>query len=501
MDEEEIQRGDIINQLLADCGSPVIIDVDAATNGDSTQENEREEEMPIEIHYQEDDTIEASFADFEIENDNENNIDNENDKTHNKKNGNPCVPKLSQWKEDDLLEDNFEVTFARAHRRLWNKGKQELKNIKKNISNLQIPGIDETRGDIYSLYQFLFGSKSLLHDVMCRHLTGLTTADYLQFMLTFVMSCKNQTSLQMMHFCKFTDTKDLMTHDTYNLLWARIATLGGTLRKQPFWMTIEDLANDYFKSLFMNDDPNSQNNYLIGLDDDKLHFHYSRNSTMNGLKCVHHVKDNRRGFTLHTAAFSALCVPVCVMYQREMEGVQATYMRMMKSLFGKERGEAAPDLRGVILASDRGYWKPGLLFDDILEAGANVEGTIQRVRIFVSILCWLIIVYSHLFLSFFKFHSRTGSPLHQKNQAKNSLPSQKILTSLDIGTPFPTKPFGKGRMSISKSMHWHIGAAPAGLLPFHFRRLILAVIGIWFRPTIIMKNGTFQKTCLLKRSK
>ena len=192
-------------------------------------------------------------------------------------------------------------------------------------------------------------------------------------------------------------------------------------------MTIEDLSNNCFKSLFMNDNSNFCNNYLIGLDDDKLHFHYSR-----------------REWT---------------------------------------------------------HWKCSLLFENILEAGANVEGTTQRVHIFVLILCWLIIVYSHLFFSFFKFHSRTGSPLHQKNQVKNSLPSQKISTNLDIGTPFPTRPFGKGRMSISKSMQWHIGVALAGLLLFHFQRLILAVIGIWFCPTIIMNNGTFQKTCLLKRSK
>ena len=388
MDEDEIQRGDIINRLLADCGSPVAIDADADIDGDGGfKENEKEEEVLINIEDEETSGMDNNSNHFENESDNENNIENARNTTNKKKSGNSCVPKLSQWNEDGLLEENFEVTFARAHRRLWNKGKQELKIIKKNISNLQIPGIDETRGDIYSLYQFLFGSKSFLHDVMCHHLTGLETTDYLQLMLTFMMSCKNRTPLQMMHFCKFTDTKDLMSNDAYNLLWARIASLGGTLRQQPFWMTIEDLANNCFKSLFMNDDSNFRNNYLIGLDDDKLHFHYSRNSTMNGLKCVHHVKDNRRGFTLHTAAFSALCVPVCVMYQREMEGVQATYMRMMKSLFGKERGEAAPDLRGVILASDRGYWKPGLLFDDILEAGANVEGTIQRVRIFVSILC------------------------------------------------------------------------------------------------------------------
>ena len=170
-----------------------------------------------------------------------------------------------------------------------------------------------------------------------------------------------------------------MDTEVYNLLWARIGSLGGTRRQQPFWITVEELLNSNLKRLFLPGENGYRESYLIGLDDDKLHFNYNHSSKMNGLKAVHHTKDNRKGFTLHTAAYSAMCVPISVMFQRQQESVQGSYLRLLKSLFGQERGEALPDLRGVTLASDRGYWKPSLVFEHILEAGANIEGTVQRV--------------------------------------------------------------------------------------------------------------------------
>ena len=390
----DIEQGRMINQLMADWdgdGSSL----GSIDHGDDNENNARQfsttnGDNGDEINSGQDDGDDMSHNNNNEQQEDDDNGDDEDESIDDSKqeNNNNSLhpPKLSQWKEDDFLEDNMHLTFAKAHRRLWSRAKNEIKIAKKNISNLQVPGVEPTRGEIQMIYQFLFGTKSLLCETLRRHLTVLPDEEYLQFMTTFMMSCKNQSSVPMMHFCQITQSDRLMPSNNYNLLWARIATLGGTMRQEPFWMTIEDVANTSFRSLFLDDNHNSHNNYLIGLDDDKLHFHYSKSSTMNGLKCVRHVKDNRKGFTLHTAAFSALCVPVCVMFQRELEGVQATYMRMMKYLFGKTRGEAAPDLRGITLASDRGYWKLSLLFENILESGANVEGTVQRVRI-IFILC------------------------------------------------------------------------------------------------------------------
>ena len=154
-------------------------------------------------------------------------------------------------------------------------------------------------------------------------------------------------------------------------------------------MTLEEAVNKILKSLFLSNHDDNANNYLIGLDDDKLHINFWKGSAMNGLKTVHHVNDNVQGFTLHTADFSAACVPVCAMFQQEKESVQGTYLQILKFLFGQGR-EAAPDLKGMTLASDHGYWKPSFIFEHVFEAGTNIEGTVQKVSLIV--ICFIFLL-------------------------------------------------------------------------------------------------------------
>ena len=288
------------------------------------------------------------------------------------------IPKLTQWNEVDIYDNDIILTVGKARRRLWHQCKKEVMILKKNISNLSLPQVDTSRSDIYKIYQYLFGPNSILCETFCRHLTGLTKQDYLRFLITYFSSCQSQMSLGIMYYSRAIDTSDFMEHETYNLLWARISALTGSRRQNAFWIILEETANKLFKSLFMDDDENNFPSYLLGIDDDKLHYNYGKNSALNGLKPTHHVKDNKKGFTLHTAAFSATCVPVTVCFQRDQESVQDTYIRIIKILFGSG-AEAPPNLRGVTLASDRGYWKPSLVFEYMLEWGAQVQGTVQRV--------------------------------------------------------------------------------------------------------------------------
>jgi hypothetical protein len=52
--------------------------------------------------------------------------------------------------------------------------------------------------------------------------------------------------------------------------------------------------------------------WLLGLDDNKLHYNHSASSDTDGLKKDHHAQDNRQGFTAHTCCFSATAVPIHV---------------------------------------------------------------------------------------------------------------------------------------------------------------------------------------------
>lgn len=290
------------------------------------------------------------------------------------------APKLSAWKEEVIGPDNISLTVGKARCRLWAKGQFKIGILLANLESMRAESQESVPpSQTTLLYNELFGSKSVLCETFCRHIPVMTKLTYLQVMATFLTSCCSQMSLPIIQYSKMMKSSNLLSKEEYNKFWREVGEIGGTNCQEPFWMTVEAATNSVLKKLFLAGERDSRRtDYLVGLDDDKVHFNYAQTTKTQGLKKVHHVKDNRRGFTLHTAAFSAMCVPVCILFQREVESVQDTYLRILKSLFG-ERGENMPDLRGVTLASDRGYWKPSLIFQHCLESGANIEGTVQRV--------------------------------------------------------------------------------------------------------------------------
>ena len=99
---------------------------------------------------------------------------------------------------------------------------------------------------------------------------------------------------------------------------------------------------------------------------------------MSGLSKQYHACNHQNGLTLHTRAYSPMCVPLQVSFQCTGESVQDTYLQSMKNLFGVGFG-GLPMLCRVTLASNRGYWEKTLLFGEMLEAGADIIGTFKRV--------------------------------------------------------------------------------------------------------------------------
>ena len=299
-------------------------------------------------------------------------------------NGNDQTPSLNKWKESSLF-DPIILTVSKAQRSMWIQAKQEVLLIKNNINEIKFPSdvTSTAPSPLYKVYQTLFGSNSLLCNNFCRYL-DITKKEYLLFIFTFIVSCKNQQALSVMFKSREINGEYLMPVSDYNALWCKIRDYEGTLRQESFWKIIENSTNQQLRTLFLANEEDFP--YLFGFDDDKLHFAYSRTTKMEGLSPQHHVKDNRRGLTLHTCAYPATCVPVAVRFQRLGESVQATYVRTMREIFGiGYNGQL--QLRGVTLASDRGYWEKALLFKDFLEGGANVVGTVKRVRAVVVFFC------------------------------------------------------------------------------------------------------------------
>ena len=141
-------------------------------------------------------------------------------------------------------------------------------------------------------------------------------------------------------------------------------------------MVIKKGTNRQLKTLFLSNDLSFP--YLLGYDNDKVHFSYSKASKMSGLSKQYHACDHWNVFTLHTRAYSATCVPLQVLFQCTGESVQDAYLQSMKNLFGVGFG-SLPMLCRVTLASNCGYWEKTLLFGEMLEAGANIIRTVKRV--------------------------------------------------------------------------------------------------------------------------
>ena len=309
------------------------------------------------------------------------------------------VPRLEEWEEKK--NEKIFVTVGRSRQRLWTYATNEISTIKSNIESLVVRGADDIilENDLLKIYKFLFGTNSNLFRVFENQL-GLSKNDYLKFMRTFFLSCKNKQTVSAL-WATFDIQHDYyMDIKNYNRIWNEIGKLTGSLANDCFWQEIEAALNKCMRALFYDVTPGAP--HMIAIDDDKLHFSYGYSSKAEGLKHCHHAKDNRRGFTVHTAAYPASQVPVGAYFQREGESVQATYLRMVKKMFGNNGGDIIPDLRNVTLASDRGYWMPKFLFNNLLEAGANIEGTVKRVSFFIFVFfCFVFFFYIFLYFLFF----------------------------------------------------------------------------------------------------
>ena len=309
------------------------------------------------------------------------------------------VPPLSKWKEIDLFKP-ITITVGKAKRNMWVQAMEEIKLIRQNISELQLPldVASPAAPPMLKVYHTLFGPTSLLSINFCRQLQ-MTKTEFLHFLFTFYVSCKNQLDVATMHESMEIKSDILMPLKKYTSIWNKIKKQEGNTKQIEFWKVIEQTTNQQLRLLFMSSSDDFP--YLLGYDDDKIHFEYSSKTKMDGLGQQHHVKDNRKGLTLHMCAFSATCVPVVVSFQQTGESVQETYSRTMKELFGTGSG-GVPNLLGITLASDRGYWEKSLLFGEMLEGGANIIGTVKRVGccLFYIFFCCVVLFLSSSSSSF-----------------------------------------------------------------------------------------------------
>lgn len=295
-------------------------------------------------------------------------------------------PPVSDWKEIDA-SSKIDLTVAKARRLLWEQAQSVINLHRDNVTALQgLSGAEITTSGIDKVYKLLFGPKSKLA-VLFKDEIDLTEEQYLLFLMSYFKSCRFRMSVGNLQ--ESDDNFYLMPVKDYNLIWSKIAKLPRQSSSESFWQQVELIMNKNYKQLFMestgtvsrnetdSSDEELSMKFVMGLDDDKIHYNYSADTYTDGLSKDHHAVDNRHGFTAHTLAHSATAAPIHVSFQRLMESVNDTTMRMLLvEAFGRHTGQV-PDLNNVKIAMDRGYWLAKLLFT-LLNLGADVHGTIKR---------------------------------------------------------------------------------------------------------------------------
>jgi hypothetical protein len=94
----------------------------------------------------------------------------------------------------------------------------------------------------------------------------------------------------------------------YQAFWNSVALTGCAKGNshvrgvRPLWIDVEHALNETLQELFVE----GVDFYIrITIDNDKVHYEITGKQLAQGLKIAQHVRDNRKGFVVHTSCFTA----------------------------------------------------------------------------------------------------------------------------------------------------------------------------------------------------
>jgi hypothetical protein len=274
------------------------------------------------------------------------------------------------------------VTFDEATHNAWVSAKHEIEAARRNIS-LQLHLRDMNDYTLLRLVDYVFDrlwnivGPCLNEKELYPTTNPLEQPLFEKILLTFfVASSFNMSTVEIFHN-DFIHQENLCSQQQYIYFWKAIRKHDSCNYDESavyLWQLIVDEINKICRNLFLLNFPSHiQKNVTV--DDDKDHFNGKMNYlNTSGLKPNQFVRDNRRGFTLHTMVFSASGIPLGI--EPELVSDKSAYdasTRLIKNqLAPAHRGSQHPNLSNVTLHADRGYMESHLLYDFILPSGMKV---------------------------------------------------------------------------------------------------------------------------------
>ena len=250
-------------------------------------------------------------------------------------------PSTQRWIDGNPSRMRTIFKIDTASKKLWEYAKVDFHNVKNRIIHL-LDINEENDFSFEKLLNYFIGSESEIGRLLCREL-DISNQVYLEFMVTYCIQCAYGLSSATI-YDELSPLKNsvIMSQGDYNAFWHKISSLRqksgqeiGTGRcGLCLWEALEEKVNFILRSVSVED---VKSKLSLSVDDDKIWYNAPMKYLADtfSLKITRHVKDNRFGMILHTAATSTLLIPVACTFERVKENTLSCYERIFKRLFGR----------------------------------------------------------------------------------------------------------------------------------------------------------------------
>ena len=296
------------------------------------------------------------------------------------------TPPQESWR-DFLPEKNEAIITMNSSKDVqWKIAKKEIKHVRNRV--LHLLGVDKFENMNASTMLLYFLGPQSKAGLFLQDELGLTPEEFLKFMSTvLIQSAYHVSATQLFDQDSLLKDKLMIEEEVYFQTWKKIAEkkmippgqVSTNRREKPLWEMLETIVNEQLRNISV---VGQDGRVSISLDDDKVWMNLSNSASQDlfGLRYTTHVKPNRKGIIAHTAVSTAIMIPLGIIFERTRDSTIDCFKRLLDFLFSQN---GMTNLRNVSIHSDRGYMIPSLVFEYLLQSGAEVVGTVKRLA-----QCW-----------------------------------------------------------------------------------------------------------------
>ncbi len=212
-------------------------------------------------------------------------------------------------------------------------GKKEIEFFLNKITELR--DTYRHKDDLDNVVALLCDRDSDLYQAF-RNIVGKTNhEEFCTWLSTFLYSSRRGENFNKLCQDKRIDTSDFMSEDEYAGIWRQIRDYGkGSHVHKRAWQVLEDS----FNSNFVPDRKKDEIKTVFCVDDDKVLLSPRLRREMApdddaGIAVHHHVRDNRKGHTVHAVTFAASGMPLHIAFQKCDVGLFDTVVGLFEKLF------------------------------------------------------------------------------------------------------------------------------------------------------------------------